>query len=271
MKLAAVQLCSGLDIIQNIKDASILIRNAAAAGANFIATPEMTNIIQRSAKGLHGVISPQESAAEVAAFSSLAKDLSVYLLIGSMAFKSGKRRAVNRSILFAPDGHIAAQYDKIHLFDVTISRTEMWKESSVYDCGDQAVMSDMDGVKLGLSICYDLRFPALYRCYAQAGAHIVTVPAAFTVPTGRAHWETLLRARAIETGSFIIAPAQGGLHEDGRETWGRSMIIGPWGDIRAQVDHNQPGFCMADIDLNDVTSARSKIPAWNYEPEYKVL
>lgn len=268
MKLAAIQLCSGTDIAKNIAHASALIREAAAQGADFIVTPEMTNIIQRSPKRLHSLIKPQSDAPEIAAFSMLAKETSTPLLIGSMAFKSGEKRAVNRSILFAPDGQIIAQYDKIHLFDVTISRSETWKESSVYDRGTRAVLADIDGVKLGLSICYDLRFAALYRHYGQAGAHIITAPAAFTIPTGRAHWETLLRARAIETGSFMIAPAQGGAHEDGRRTWGHSMIIGPWGDIRAQIDHDEPGFCLAEIDLEDVEAARAKIPAWNYNPDY---
>jgi predicted amidohydrolase len=268
MKLAAIQLCSGVDIFENIARASDLIRAAAAKGASFIATPEMTNIIQRSPKRLHSVISPQDSAAEVAAFSALAAELSVNLLIGSMAFKSGEGRAVNRAVLFGSKGQILAQYDKIHLFDVTISRAETWKESSVYDRGEQAVIADMDGVKLGLSICYDLRFAGLYRHYGQAGAHIISAPAAFTVPTGQAHWETLLRARAIETGSFIIAPAQGGHHVDGRTTWGHSMIIGPWGDIRAELPHNEPGYSLAEINLDDVTAARAKIPAWNYNPDY---
>jgi len=268
MKLAAVQLCSGVDIAKNIDAASVFIRAAAAKGAEFIATPEMTNIIQRSPKALHNHIYSPEAAPEIAAFSALAKDLNVFLLIGSMAFRNADGRAVNRSVLFRPDGQRLAEYDKIHLFDVTISRSETWKESSVYKAGDRAIIADMGSVKLGLSICYDLRFAALYRHYGQAGAHIISAPAAFTVPTGQAHWETLLRARAIETGSFIIAPAQGGPHEDGRTTWGRSMIIGPWGDIRAKLDHDEPGFCLADIDLADVTAARTKIPAWNYDPDY---
>jgi len=177
------------------------------------------------------------------------------LLIGSMAFKASEGRAVNRSVLFGPDGETRAHYDKIHLFDVTISRTETWKESNVYDRGEQAVTADITGAKLGLSICYDVRFPKLYQTYAQAGAQIIAAPAAFTVPTGQAHWETLLRARAIETGSFIIA-------------WGRSMIVGPWGDVRAALDHDRPDICMAEIDLADVEAARAKIPAWNYAPDF---
>jgi len=268
MKLAAVQMRSSADIAENIKQASDLIRAAAADGAAFIATPEMTNIIQRSPKRLHSLIKPQDGAPEIAAFSALAKELSIHLLIGSMAFKSGEDRAVNRSVLFGPDGQTLAIYDKIHLFDVTISRAETWKESSVYDRGQRAVTADMDGVTLGLSICYDLRFASLYRHYGQAGAHIISAPAAFTVPTGQAHWETLLRARAIETGSFMIAPAQGGAHEDGRTTWGHTMIIGPWGDIRAELAHDEPGYCFSEIDLGDVTAARAKLPAWNYNPDY---
>lgn len=268
MKIAAIQLRSGVDIAANIDAATALIRTAAQHGARFIATPEMSNILQRSPKRLHAAIQPMESAVEMAAFSALAKELAIDLLIGSMAFKASEGRAVNRSVLFGPDGETRAHYDKIHLFDVTISRTETWKESNVYDRGERAVTADITGAKLGLSICYDVRFPKLYQTYAQAGAQIIAAPAAFTVPTGQAHWETLLRARAIETGSFIIAPAQGGAHEDGRTTWGRSMIIGPWGDVRAALDHDRPDICIAEIDLADVEAARAKIPAWNYAPDF---
>jgi len=268
VKLAAIQLRSGVDIAANIEAASTLIRKAAARGARVIATPEMTNILQRSPKRLHAAIQPMDSAPEMAAFAALAKELKIDLLIGSMAFKAGEGRAVNRAVLFGPEGQMRAYYDKIHLFDVTISRAETWKESNVYDRGRRSVTADITGAKLGLSICYDLRFPKLYQTYAQNGAQIIAAPAAFTVPTGEAHWETLLRARAIETGSFIIAPAQGGLHEDGRNTWGRSMIIGPWGDIRSTLDHDMPDICMAEIDLIDVETARRKIPAWNYAPNF---
>ena len=151
---------------------------------------------------------------------------------------------------------------------MTVSHEETWKESNVYDRGEKAVMVDVGGVKFGLSICYDLRFPALYRHYGQSGADIILVPAAFTRPTGEAHWESLLRARAIETGSFIIAAAQGGVHEDGRKTHGHTMIIGPWGDIRTQLDHDDPGYICAEIDLLDIQDARRRIPAWSYNPDY---
>jgi len=268
MKIAAIQMRSGVEIDANLETAEHLIRAAAAQGASFIATPEMTHIVQRSPKRLFASITDEAHDRGVKYFSALANEINIELLIGSLAIKTGEKRAANRSFLFGPDGDIKARYDKIHLFDVTVSREETWKESNVYDRGDKAVMADIDGATLGLSICYDLRFPALYRHYGQSGASIIAVPAAFTKPTGEAHWESLLRARAIETGSFVIAPAQGGLHADGRTTYGHSMILGPWGDIRAHLDNDEPGYICADIDIEDVREAHRKIPAWNYDPPY---
>jgi len=270
MKVACVQMRSGIDIEANLAQAETLIRQAASAGAVFVATPEMTHILQRSSKRLFAAISEEETDQGLVHFSALAKELGIDLLIGSLAIKTGETRAANRSYLFGPDGQIKARYDKIHLFDVTVSREETWKESNVYDGGDAAVRAKVGVAELGLSICYDVRFADLYRRYGQAGVDIISVPAAFTRPTGEAHWETLLRARAIETGSFIIAPAQGGRHEDGRATWGHSMIIGPWGDIRAHIDGDVPGIICADIDLTDVAEARRKIPAWQHDPEYSL-
>ena len=268
MQLAAIQLRSGTDVDENLLASSELIIKAKEAGADFIATPEMTHLLQLSPKRLFAAIEPETEDKGVAHYSALACELGVSLLIGSMAIAHSETKALNRSYLFGSDGTIIARYDKIHLFDVTLSKTETYKESHVYLAGDQAVLVDVDDMCVGLSICYDLRFADLYRSYAQAGAHVITAPAAFTKPTGEAHWETLLRARAIETGSFIIAPAQGGLHADGRHTWGRSMIIGPWGDIRAQLDHDEPGFISAVIDLSDVAHARRKIPAWQHNRSY---
>lgn len=259
---------SGVDIDANLAAAEALIRAAANQGASFIATPEMTHILQRSSKKLFAAITDEANDSGVKRFAALAKELSIDLLIGSLAIKTGEKRAANRSYLFGPEGRIKARYDKIHLFDVTVSAAETWKESNVYDRGDKAVMADIDGGALGLSICYDLRFPPLYRHYGQSGADIIAVPAAFTRPTGEAHWAPLLRARAIETGSFIIAPAQGGLHADGRTTYGHSMIIGPWGDIRARLDNDEAGFICAEIDVADVQDARRRIPAWNHNPDY---
>lgn len=270
MKLACVQMRSGVDIDANLAQAEALIRGAAAEGASFIATPEMTHLLQRSSKRLFMEITDEASDKGVARFGALAKELGIDLLIGSLAIKTSEGRAANRSFLFGPNGIIKARYDKIHLFDVTVSQEETWKESRVYDGGTKAVLSTAGNAKIGLSICYDVRFADLYSAYAQAGADIITVPAAFTRPTGKAHWEVLLRARAIETGSFILAPAQGGTHEDGRSTWGHSMIVGPWGEILGEVEGDEPGYLCAEIDLNDVTDARRKIPAWQHTPAYSL-
>jgi len=270
MKIAAIQLRSGVEIEANLRAAETLIRAAAGRGASFIATPEMTHILQRSPKRLFAALQPEGDDKGVVFFAALAKELGVYLLIGSLAILKSEGRAANRSFLFGPDGALIARYDKIHLFDVSVSRKETWKESAVYDRGDVAVTAQIDGAKLGLSICYDVRFAGLYRKYAKAGAQILAVPAAFTKPTGEAHWDALLRARAIETGSFVIAPAQGGTHEDGRTTYGRSLIIGPWGDVRAKRDNDAPGYIMAEIDIDDVAAARAKIPAWQHNPDYSL-
>ena len=268
MKIAAIQLCSGVDIAANLRAAETLIRAAAGDGATFIATPEMTHILQRSPKRLFAAIKPEDKDSGVAFFGALAAELKIHLLIGSLAILKSEGRAVNRSFLFGPTGDPLARYDKIHLFDVTLSRKETWKESAVYDRGHEAVIADIGHARLGLSICYDLRFPELYRHYGKAGAHILTVPAAFTVPTGQGHWTSLLRARAIETGSFVIAPAQGGVHEDGRKTYGHSLIIGPWGDVLAELDHDKPDYILVDIDLAQVDEVRAKIPAWQHTPDY---
>jgi len=270
IRTAVIQLRSGTVIEDNLETASSFIRQAASDGAGFIATPEMTHILQRSPKRLFANITDEANDLGVKHFASLARELKIDLLIGSLAIKTAEARAVNRSYLFGPDGRLKARYDKIHLFDVSVSRAETWKESNVYDRGEAAVMAAINEARIGLSICYDLRFAPLYKHYARSGVQILTVPSAFTRPTGQAHWESLLRARAIETSSFVIAPAQGGQHEDGRATWGRSMIIGPWGDIRTMLDHDEPGYICADLDMDDVTSARSKIPAWDYAPDYTI-
>ena len=270
MKAACIQLRSGTDISANITAASNLIRKAASNSAEFIATPEMTHILQRSPKRLFAAIKSEAEDPGVKAFARLSAELGVHLLIGSMAIRTGDNRAANRSFLFGPDGEIKARYDKIHLFDVSVSRQETWKESHVYDRGSKAVIADIGAAKLGLSVCYDARFAHLYRHYGQQGADIIAVPAAFTRPTGEAHWHVLLRARAIETGSYILAPAQGGMHEDGRETYGHSVIINPWGEIVAELEHNEPGIIYAELDLNAVQEARRRIPAWNHNPQFEI-
>lgn len=253
---------SGIDVAANIAAASELVRAAAAEGARFIATPEMTHFLQRSPEALRRDVRKMEDDAGVRAFSDLASELSVSLLIGSMAILRGDGKIANRCCLFGPDGTLKAQYDKIHLFEAAISKSETYRESDSYEAGDTPVMADVGALNLGMSICYDLRFPALYGDYARAQVDMITVPAAFTVATGKAHWETLLRARAIETGAYILAPAQGGHHEDGRKTWGRSMIVSPWGEIAAILDHDEAGFICANIDKTKVEKARQRIPAW---------
>ena len=182
-------------------------------------------------------------------------------MIGSALVRREDGKAANRSILVAPDGSAAASYDKIHMFDVDLPNGERYRESNAYEPGDRAVVAPAAGAMLGLTVCYDLRFPPLYAAVARAGAQVITVPAAFTRPTGQAHWEVLLRARAIETGSFVLAAAQGGLHEDGRGTWGHSIAIGPWGEVLARIDDDEPGVVIADLDLEAVAKARAAVPA----------
>ena len=274
IKLALIQMRSGTDPERNLDDAEALIREAAASGAKFVLTPETTTLVQKDAERLFDQIHTPDVEPAIVRFADLADSLGIDLLIGSMALKGGAKsddgrdRAVNRSHLFGPDGALKACYDKIHMFDVALGGGETYSESTNYAPGDRAVLTEAAGGKLGLTICYDVRFAALYRRLAQAGAQMISVPSAFTRPTGRAHWETLLRARAIETGSFILAPAQGGKHEDGRKTWGHSMVIGPWGEIIAHLDHDEPGVLHAEIDLDEVASARSRIPSLSNDREF---
>jgi predicted amidohydrolase len=263
LRVAAIQLRSGIEPAANRAHAMPLLREAAVAGARFIATPENTLRLDRDRARMLGAVGPEEGDAELKAWGRAAQELGVWLLLGSGAIATGDGKVFNRSFMFNPDGKIVARYDKINLFDVTLGGGEDYRESDTVEGGEQAVVVDGPmNAKIGLTICYDLRFAPLYSALARAGAEIIAVPAAFTVPTGRAHWETLLRARAIETAAFVIAPAQGGRHEDGRATWGHSMIIDPWGKVLAQLDHDEPGLIIADLDLDEVAASRAKIPAW---------
>ncbi|MGY6660848.1 MAG: carbon-nitrogen hydrolase family protein [Glycocaulis sp.] len=260
-KIALVQMRSGTDPDRNMDAAEAAIRQAAGEGAKLVATPEVTNLVQKDAKALFETLRAPAEDTGVKRLAALASELKIDVLAGSMALKGADGRAVNRSMLFGPDGALKAHYDKIHMFDVAIGNGEIWSESTNYAPGSRAVIAEAAGMKLGLTICYDVRFAYLYRALAMAGAVAITVPAAFTRPTGKAHWEVLLRARAIETGSFILAPAQGGTHEDGRKTWGRSMVVGPWGDVIGVLDHEEPGILYAEMDTEDALSARQRIPA----------
>ena len=262
MKVAAIQMRSGTNVTDNIAAASELIRAAAVEGAEFIATPEMTHLLQKDGDALRRDVRRIDEDEGVEAFQTLAAELGIHLLIGSLAILREDGKVANRSFLFSPHGKMVAQYDKIHLFEAALSKSELYREADSYAAGREPVMAQVGELNLGLSICYDVRFPELYSFYAKRQVDLISVPAAFTVSTGRAHWETLLRARAIETGAYIIAPAQGGLHEDGRKTWGHTMIIGPWGEILAELDHDAPGFILAEIDKRAVKKARARIPAW---------
>lgn len=237
-----------------------MVARAAAQGAGMVITPEATNILQRNRDRLLPQLRSMEEDLVVASLRDQARAHRIWLLIGSALVLREDGRAANRSILIDPTGAIAATYDKLHMFDVDLPTGERARESEVYAPGDRAVVVGAAGVRLGLTICYDVRFPALHRALALAGAEILTVPAAFTRPTGEAHWEVLLRARAIETGSFVLAPAQGGEHEDGRATYGHTLAVSPWGRVLGRLDHDQPGVLMLELDLDEVSQARNAIP-----------
>lgn len=269
LKAALIQMTSGPEIGPNLKIAEDMIREAAARGAQFIATPENTCHIRNPAKEKLKSAAAQDSHEGVKLFSQLAKDLKIWLLAGSFSLKVAEDKILNRSFLFSDTGTIAGTYDKIHMFDVDLPTGEKHRESDLVRPGEKAVVVKTPWGGVGLSICYDLRFAYLFRALAQAGASIITIPSAFTVPTGKAHWATLLRARAIETGSFILAPAQVGEHQNGRKTWGHSMIIGPWGEILAETGA-ETGIIMAELDLSDVAKARAAIPALKHDREFEV-
>ena len=260
IRAALIQLRSGTDMARNLVDASGLIREAAGQGASFVTTPEMTNLLEPDRPRLRSLAKPESEDGSVGAFSVLAQELGLWLNVGSLALRGPGEKLVNRSLLFTPGGAIAASYDKIHLFDVDLPTGESLRESHAYDGGAEAVLVETPLGSIGLTICYDMRFPHLYRALAKAGAKLFTVPSAFTVPTGQAHWHVLLRARAIETGSFVLAAAQGGKHESGRETYGHSLIVSPWGEVLAEAG-TEPGIVIADLDLAQADLARARIPA----------
>ncbi|WP_022724082.1 carbon-nitrogen hydrolase family protein [Rhodopseudomonas sp. B29] len=257
---AMVQMRTGLEPAQSLAQGTALIREAAAAGADYVLTPEVSNMMQLNREALFERLAEEDSDASLKAYSELARELNIHLHIGSLAILATPDRAANRSFLIGPDGGILASYDKIHMFDIDLGNGESYRESANYQPGETAVISDLPWGRLGLTICYDVRFPALYRALAEAGASFISVPAAFTKPTGEAHWHVLLRARAIENGCFVFAAAQGGLHENKRETYGHSLIIDPWGKVLAEGGID-PGFIMARIDPAEVGKARGKIPS----------
>jgi predicted amidohydrolase len=268
IRAACVQMCSGEDVQKNIADATSLIRQAAAQGARFIATPENTTLMAPDGGAKLERAFAEADDPALPAFVDLANRLDIWLLVGSLAIKLSETMTANRSYLIAPDGRIEVRYDKIHLFDVDLPSGERYRESGTVAPGEEAKVAALAWGRVGLTICYDLRFPQLFRSLAKAGAEIITVPSAFTVPTGEAHWHVLLRARAIENACFIVAPAQGGLHENGRKTYGHSLMVGPWGEVLAEggVD---PGIIMADLDLDLIAEVRSRLPALRHDRAFR--
>jgi predicted amidohydrolase len=266
---AMVQTRTKLSPDDNVKEISALIREAKAKGAAYVQTPEMTNLLAANRDQLFKTIADEEHDTSLKSFRALARELKIYLHIGSMAIRATPDRAANRAFLIDPNGEIIARYDKIHMFDVNLANGESYRESNNYQPGDTAALADLPWGRIGLTICYDMRFPSLYRALAESGASFLTMPSAFTKPTGEAHWHVLLRSRAIENGAFVFAAAQGGVHESKRVTYGHSLIIDPWGEILAEggVD---PGVITAEIDPAKVADARGKIPSLQHGRRFSV-
>ena len=257
---AMVQMRTGLLPEPSLEQGIKLIREATAQGADYVLTPEVSNMMQLNRKALFEHLATEEDDHSLKAYRALAKELKIHLHIGSLALRFSPEKAVNRSFLIGPDGNVLASYDKIHMFDIDLPGGESYRESANYQPGETAVISDLPWGRIGLTICYDVRFPALYRALAETGASFLTVPSAFTRKTGEAHWHMLLRARAIETGCFVFAAAQAGLHENKRETFGHSLIVAPWGEILAEGGV-EPGVFLAEIDPAKVETARKTVPS----------
>ena len=264
-----VQMCSGRDVERNLADAGALIREAAGKGAHYVQTPEITTLMEMDRAHLFAAVGAEEGNPAVARFAGLAQELGIWLHIGSMAVLLGSGKIANRSLLFSPDGSIAARFDKLHLFDVELPGGESYRESRTYQAGSAGVLAKLPWGSLGLTVCYDLRFPHLYRALAKAGADFLAVPSAFTRQTGEAHWHVLVRARAIENGAFVFAAAQAGRHESGRETYGHSLIVSPWGDVIAEADA-QVGVVVADVRPDEVEMARRRIPSLRHDRPFEI-
>jgi len=269
-KAAAIQMCSGVDPEKNAVEMEKLIREAAANGAVYVQTPEMTGAIQKDRAALRAVLKDEDTDIIATTAAKLAKKLGIYVHVGSTAIARDDGKIANRGFLFAPDGQRICTYDKIHMFDVDLDNGESWRESSAYEPGTNARVATLPLASFGFAICYDVRFPSLFRTEAVAGAEVLTVPAAFTRQTGEAHWEVLLRARAIENGAFVIAAAQAGVHEDERETFGHSIIIDPWGKVLAIAGGAGAEIIYAEIDPSAVAAARGKIPNLKNARDFKL-
>jgi len=268
-RAALVQMCSGRDVERNLADATALIREAVAQGAQYVQTPEITTLMEMERGRLFAAVRPEEGNPAVARFAALAQELGIWLHVGSMAVLLGNGKIANRSLLFGPDGAIQARFDKLHMFDVELPGGESYHESRSYQAGSAGVLADLPWGSLGLTVCYDLRFPHLYRALAKAGADFLAIPSAFTRQTGAAHWHVLIRARAIENGCFVLAAAQAGRHESGRETYGHSLIVSPWGDVIAEADA-QVGVIVAEIGSGEVEKARRRIPSLQHDRPFEI-
>jgi deaminated glutathione amidase len=269
LRAGIVQMCSGRDVARNVAAACELIRQAAGGGAQYVQTPEVTTLMELDRKRLFASIGPEAATPALTTFCELAVELEIWLHIGSMAVLADSGKIANRSFVISPSGAITARYDKIHMFDVDLPGGESYRESNNYEAGRHAVVVDLPWGPLGLTICYDLRFPHLFRALAHAGAGFIAVPAAFTRVTGEAHWHTLLRARAIETQCYILAAAQGGHHEHGRDTYGHSLVVSPWGQIIAEGGI-EPGVIFADIDVGAIDEARTRVPSLRHDRTFEV-
>ena len=268
LKVACVQLTSTTEIGRNIEISSGLIREAHAMGAQIISLPEVVNLVQRSRRKSEKVLQVEDKETALNAYRELAAELGVWLHAGSLVVKLlDDERNVNRSFLIDDKGQISATYDKIHMFDVDLENGVSFRESKAFRPGDRAVLAETPWCGIGLTVCYDLRFPYLYRALAQAGARILMVPAAFTRQTGNAHWHILLQARAIETGCFVVAAAQCGYHEDGRKTYGHSLVVAPWGEVLVDGGE-EPGVIVAELDLSLVDKARGMVPSLTHAREF---
>jgi predicted amidohydrolase len=268
-RVGLIQMRSGRNPAANTDAAIRLIGEAKASGADYVQTPEMTNIMEAKRQEMFAAIAPEESDASLAAFRETARTQRLWVHVGSLAIRISPDKAVNRSLLIDPRGEIVARYDKIHMFDVDLAGGESYRESRNYRPGEIAIATDLPWGRLGLTICYDLRFPALYRALAEAGASFLAIPSAFTRQTGEAHWHVLMRARAIENTCYVLAAAQGGTHENGRETFGHSLVVDPWGRVIAEGG-TEPGVVMAEIKVAEVATARGRLPSLQHGRRFEV-
>lgn len=269
-RVGLIQMRTGRTPQANLDAAAKLIGEAKSGGADYVQTPEMTNLMEIDRQKFFAAIVDEDADTTLATFRELALALGIYIHVGSLAIKVSPDKAANRAFLIDPKGEIVARYDKIHMFDVDLANGESYRESRNYRAGELAVVSDLPWGRLGVTICYDLRFPALYRALAEAGASFLAIPSAFTKQTGEAHWHVLNRARAIENGCYVIAAAQGGKHENGRETFGHSLVVDPWGRIIAEGG-TEPGVIMADIDPAEVVAARAKVPSLQHGRRFELV